>query len=463
MKKNFYNITKNIIVIFALLLTALNPKHETFAAENDSSFWVEYVDVGQGDCAIIQCDGHYMMIDGGPAKASSVVYTILKNKGIKNIDLMVATHPDADHIGGLSGALNYATAQTVLSPVKSHSTKTFASLDKYVKKQGLDFTMPYYGDTYELGSANVEILGPIYDNAESNNLSIVVKITYGDTSFLFMGDAEEEEESDVIRRYKDLECDVLKVGHHGSKSSTSNTLLKAVNPKYAVISVGSDNSYGHPTQEVLDKLSKCNTQIYRTDLQGDIIIISDGKEITVSTEKNASSKDVASGKGNKSNGALASGNDVTIPSSTTYVLNTNSKKFHKPDCDSVSKMSAKNMKFSTDTAADVIAAGFVACKICRPDAGIAVSDPKKENVTQPAPVEQSVMEQPVVAELVVPVAPPEPVAVGSAYVLNKNTKKFHYPSCSSVGDMSPKNRLDVVLSRDEIIGQGYVPCKRCNP
>lgn len=460
---NKRSILKKCIFLWLLLVCLFCPYIKTFAAESESSFWVEYVDVGQGDCAIVQCDGHYMMIDGGPVKASSVVYTILKNKGINNIDLMIATHPDADHIGGLSGALNYAKAGIVLSPVKSHSTKTFASLDKYVKKQGLDFTMPYYGDTYELGSADVEILGPIYDNVESNNLSIIVNVTYGDISFLFMGDAEEEEESDVIRRYKDLECDVLKVGHHGSKSSTSNTLLKAVNPKYAVISVGSDNSYGHPTQEVLDKLSKCNAEIYRTDLHGDITITSDGKELTVSTEKNASSKDVASGKGNKSNGAFASGNDVTIPSSTTYVLNTNSKKFHKPDCDSVSKMSAKNMKFSTDTAADVIAAGFVACKICRPDAGFAVSDPKKENVTQPAPVEQPVMEQPVVVEPIVPVAPPEPVAVGSAYVLNKNTKKFHYPSCSSVGDMSPKNRLDVVLSRDEIIGQGYVPCKRCNP
>lgn len=458
-----YRSIKNLIFALLLILVSIAPSLTSFAAESESSFWVEYVDVGQGDCAIIQCDGRYMMIDGGPAKASSIVYSILKNKGINNIDLMIATHPDADHIGGLSGALNYAKAGIVLSPVKSHSTKTFASLDKYVKKQGLDFTMPYYGDTYELGSAEVEILGPIYDNAESNNLSIVVKITYGDTSFLFMGDAEEEEESDILRRYKELNCDVLKVGHHGSRSSTSTALIKSVNPKYAVISVGSDNSYGHPTQEVLDKLSKCNAQIYRTDLQGDITITSDGKELTVTTEKNASSKDVAIGKGNKSNGASVSGNDVTIPASTTYVLNTNSKKFHKPDCDSGSKMSAKNMKFSKDTAADVIAAGFVACKICRPDAGIAVSDPKKENVTQPATVEQPVMEQPVVVEPVVPVAPPEPVVTGSAYVLNKNTKKFHYPSCSSVGDMSPKNRLDVVLSRDEIIGQGYVPCKRCNP
>ncbi len=341
------------------------PSIKSYAVEKDSTFWVEYIDVGQGDSALIQCDGHYMMIDGGPSDVSYIVYTILKTNEIKDIDLMIANHLDADHIGGLSGALNYSKVNTVLSPVKNHDTKTFQSFEKYVTKQGKTFTMPGYGDKYELGSAEVEILGPIYDNAESNNFSIVVKITYGDNTFLFMGDAEEEEEGDILRRNKLLNCDVLKVGHHGSNSSTSEALLKAANPKYAVISVGSENSYGHPTQETIDKLTKANVEIYRTDLQGDIVISSDGKELTVSTEKNASSKDITTG-GGKKNGTAVSGNDVAIPANTTFVLNTNSKKFHYPDCDSVSKMSAKNMQFSTDTAEAIVALGFVPCKACNP-------------------------------------------------------------------------------------------------
>lgn len=317
-------ILQQIILFISVVLLVLGLHNTASAAESKDSFWVEYVDVGQGDCALVQCDGHYMMIDGGPSKASSTVYTILKNKGIKTIDLMVATHPDEDHIGGLSGALNYSKVDKVLSPVTEHDTKTFKSLEKYVKKQGKSFTVPKVGDTYRLGSAKIDIVGPIYSNSDSNNQSIVVNVTYGANSFLFTGDAEDEEESSILRKYKSLKCDVLKVGHHGSNSSTSKALLNTVKPTYAVISVG-ENLYGHPTQSTIDKLTKAGVAIYRTDLQGDITFYSDGKNVTVETEKKASPKDIAIGGSKKKVGNKPTS---TSEKNAAYVVNGKNGKIH---------------------------------------------------------------------------------------------------------------------------------------
>lgn len=449
-------VTKRIKIIlaFVLLVTGVffSNEKQTYAAENDS-FWVEFIDVGQGDCALIQCDGHYMIIDGGPAKASSIVYTILKNKGIKTIDLMVATHPDEDHIGGLSGALNYSSVDTVLSPVTSYDTKTFNSLSKYVAKQGKPFTVPKAGDVYTLGSARINIIGPINNSSDSNIQSIVLKVTYGSTSFVFTGDAEEEEESSILRKFKGLECDVLKVAHHGSNSSTSNAWLKATKPTYAVIPVGK-NSYGHPTQNTIDKLTRAGAIIYRTDLQGDVTFVSDGKKLSVETEKNVSSFEVNAGDGKKGTSGTDAGNDISIPAGTKYVLNTNSKKFHVPSCGSVNDMSAKNMQFSTSSADELVKSGFTPCQKCCSNVAKVEAAPTEPVQNTPAPVQ----------EATVPIIQPQiPVSSAGTYVLNTNSKKFHYPTCSSVGDMSPKNRSDVSMSRDEIIAQGFVPCKRCNP
>lgn len=338
------------------------------AGKAPSSFWVEYIDVGQGDSALVQCDGHYLLIDGGPSDASSVVYTVLKNKGITSIDYMIATHPDADHIGGLSGALNYARVKKCYCPVQSHDTKTFSNLEKNLKKQGIFFEIPEFGDEFQLGGAKVTILGPVLACSDTNNQSIVTYITYGQNTFLFAADAELEEEETILRAWKNLDCDVLKVGHHGSDSSTSNAFLKAVKPEYAVISVGKDNSYGHPTERTLKKLQDAGIDLYRTDLQGDIVVSSDGKNLTFSTGKKVSKADLYTGSVQSEN------------------------------------------------------AGTVGTK------------EQNEKAVNPG-----------------------------AYVLNINTKKFHNPSCSSVGDMNPKNRQDVTMSREEVINMGYVPCKRCHP
>ncbi len=452
--KRIFKSKINIVIFFLCIFVSIFfvSTNITRAAEK-STFWVEFIDVGQGDCALVQCDGHYMMIDGGPSKASSTVYTILKNKGIKTIDLMIATHPDEDHIGGLSGALNYSNVDMVLSPVTTHDTKTFNSLSKYVTKQGRTFTVPKVGDSYSLGSSKIDIIGPIYSSADTNNQSIVVKVTYGANSFIFTGDAEEDEENSIIRKYKGLSCDVLKVGHHGSNSSTSKAWLNATKPTYAVISVG-QNSYGHPTQNTIDKLTKAGATIYRTDLQGDITFTSDGKKLSVQTEKNASSFEVNAGDGKKGSSGTTAGNDVSIPAGTKFVLNTSSKKFHVQDCGSVKDMNAKNMQFSTASVDELVKAGYKPCQRCCSSVNTINASSKGQTATTTTVVSTQVMAE---------TQPQAPVSTAGSYVLNTNSKKFHYPTCSSAGDMSQKNRKDVSMTRDEIIAQGFVPCKRCNP
>jgi competence protein ComEC len=440
------------ILFFVVFIVGLFPGSvlSVAAKEDQSTFWIKFIDVGQGDAALIQCDGHYMLIDGGPADASSVIYTILKESDINRLDYIIATHPDADHIGGLSGALNYATVGICYSPVTTHSTKTFKNLVKYLKKQNISVTVPAEGLSFKLGSAEVQLLGPIESSEDTNNNSIVTKITYGSTSFLFMGDAETEEEKSILDQKVDLDSDLIKIGHHGSKDSTSAELLKAVKPKYAIISVGADNTYDHPTLETLTRLSSINATIYRTDMHGDITCNSDGKHLTFSKEKKASKEALWLPGPSKNqtmikNGMLvAAPKDIEIPKGTTYVINAKTWRFHLVKCSSVKEISEKNIAYSTLTAEELVSEGFIPCNHCNP---YVVQDTKKQNNSQ-TPSETVVKES---------------SSSSGSYVLNTNSKKFHKTSCSSVSDMSAKNRKDVNMSREEIINQGYSPCKRCNP
>lgn len=342
---------------------------------------VTFLDVGQGDAAVLQCGGQSMMIDGGKAKASSYIYSWLKKNQISHLDVMVATHTDADHIGGLSGALNYAKVGTAYCPVTSGTTKTFQSFVKYLKKQGKSITVPEAGDEFSLGGAQVRILGPTDPQAEGNNSSIVLKVTFGDTSFLFTGDAEREEEQELLESGYDLESTVLKVGHHGSDTSTSYLFLRTVNPQYAVISVGADNTYGHPTEAVLSRLRDADVKTYRTDLQGTITAVSDGKKVTFQTERNAEINTLdQTGPGQKNeisqkdetgqkNEVVPSAGKAAVSDSSaekTYVLNTNTHKFHDPDCSSVSQMKEKNKRIVTESRDQIIAEGYDPCGRCHP-------------------------------------------------------------------------------------------------
>lgn len=259
-----------------------------FILPENSTFEVHYIDVGQGDSSLILCDGEAMLIDGGEADQSSKIYAYLENHGVDYLDCIVATHAHSDHIGGLSGALNYAAVGTALCPVTSYDSKTFDSFTKYLGKQGVSITVPQPGDAFNLGSALVEIMGPQENYDDANDTSIVLKITYGATAFLFTGDAERASEADILDAGYDLSATVLKVGHHGSDSSTSYPFLREIMPDYAVIQVGKGNSYGHPAEDTLSRLRDAGVKVYRNDLQGTIICTSDGTTVSFSTERNES-------------------------------------------------------------------------------------------------------------------------------------------------------------------------------
>ena len=322
---------------------------------------VTWLDVGQGDAAVIQCGGQSILIDGGKPEKSSYIYAWLQQHGLSYLDVIVATHVDADHIGGLSGALNYASVGTAYCPETTGTTETFQSFVKYLAQRGKQITVPTAGETFALGGAQIQILGPLHRAEDSNDNSIVLKVSFGATSFLFTGDAERAEEQDLLNAGVNLQSTVLKVGHHGSDTSTSYPFLRAVAPQYAVISVGAGNSYGHPTEAVLSRLRDAGVTTFRTDMQGEITAVSDGQTINFSTAKNAVAIASANAGGGNADGAAGAGTTAG-----SYVLNTNSHKFHLPSCSSVETISPKNRKDVNESREQIIREGYAPCKRCNP-------------------------------------------------------------------------------------------------
>lgn len=248
-----------------------------------SDMQVHFLDVGQGLSVLVQCDGENLIYDGGDKEASSFVVAYLKEQGVDQIDYMVSSHYDSDHLAGLVGCLNAFSVENVIGSDYVHDSKLYKSFMDSVNKNGLTMQYPDAGDTFTLGSAQVEILGPESTSSDSNNNSVVVKITNGEDRFVIPGDAESDEESSMIASGEDLGCDVLVLGHHGSATSTSWDWLAAATPEYAVISCGQDNQYGHPHIETLEKMQAMDIEIFRTDEQGTVVAESSGNGITWST------------------------------------------------------------------------------------------------------------------------------------------------------------------------------------
>lgn len=304
---------------------------------------VHYIDVGQADAALILCGGESMLIDGGNVADSSLVVSYLADQGVERLDHVVCTHAHEDHVGGLSGALAKYGADTVYAPVTEYDSKAFRDFLKYAG----DLTLPAPGDTWTVGAAEVTVLGPVKDYDDTNNTSIVLRLDYGETSFLFTGDMERGAEADLLEAGANLSADVLKVGHHGSDTSSSYPFLRAVMPEYAVISCETGNSYGHPHEVTLSRLRDAEVQLYRTDMQGTVVAASDGKVISFTVEKNPD----------------AITNPTAGNTEDYYIGNLNSQVFHRPTC---SGLPAEQNQTKFDTRAEAVEGGYTPCGRCKP-------------------------------------------------------------------------------------------------
>ena len=242
---------------------------------------VHFLDVGQGLSILVQSDGQTMIYDGGDKSTSSFVVSYLQKQNVTTIDYLISSHYDSDHMAGLIGCLNAFDVKNVISSDYEHDSKLYQSFIQTVADKGLPMQHPAVGTEFSFGSGSFQILAPAtIDPNDSNKNSVAIKLTNGDNSFIFTGDAESTSEKAMCESGIDLSCDVLVPGHHGSATATSWDFLQATVPEYAVISCGKDNQYGHPDKDVMDKLESMDIQVYRTDKQGTIVAVSDGTTIT---------------------------------------------------------------------------------------------------------------------------------------------------------------------------------------
>lgn len=273
------------IILYTLLsndeITIEKEENKKTDSNNTDVVKVEYIDVGQADAILIENDKKYMLIDAGNNEDGDLLVNYFKDKNITDFEYVVATHPHEDHIGGMDNIIKNFNIKNYYMPDCYTTTKTFEELLDALEEKNLSFETPDIDSEFLLGDALFKVLYTGTDKRDLNNTSIVLRMTYKDVSFMFTGDATNVTEKKILA--KDLQSDVLKVGHHGSQYSTSDEFLDKVNPKYAIISVGTGNVYDHPKDITLNKLK--GIEVHRTDKEGTIRVISDGKNIDIETFK----------------------------------------------------------------------------------------------------------------------------------------------------------------------------------
>ena len=276
------------LLLVLLLLTGCTPvepavptTQPTISENAEPGLTVHFLDVQHADAIVLACGGEYALVDGGYPESGDKIVTYLQELGARKLKLMVGTHPHGDHIGGLPQVLNTYPTETVWTSQLPYTNDYVANFTTAVTRNGAEFVQPRPGESFQLGDATIDVIGPlnlVYEDA--NDLSLVLRVTYGDTRFLLTGDMEEVAERELVEAEVDLKADVLKVGHHGSSSSTSYRFLRAVAPTYGVISLAAYNDYGHPHDAPMSRLMDADVTIYRTDKMYDIVAFSDGQTVS---------------------------------------------------------------------------------------------------------------------------------------------------------------------------------------
>ncbi|ACO86159.1 ComEC/Rec2 family competence protein [Clostridium botulinum] len=280
-KKNL--IITCLLICLSIVFTACSQQSSNAVNTSNKSneLKVHYIDVGQGDSILVQTKDKNILIDAGTRKSSDSLISYLKQQHIKKLDYVIATHPHEDHIGGMPKVIEEFEISNFYAPKKTANTKIFKDMILQLKKKNLKINVAKKGISLDLSNnSSLDFLAPVKDNYENtNDSSAVVKLTHGNTKFLFTGDAEKTSEKDILNSNEDLSSNVLKIGHHGSHSSSSKEFLDKIDPKIAIISCGKNNDYGHPHKETMKELNKRNIEVYRTDIDGNIVLTSDGENI----------------------------------------------------------------------------------------------------------------------------------------------------------------------------------------
>lgn len=348
---------------------------------NDSKdLTVHYMDVGQGDATLITCGEDAMLIDAGDNSRGTKVQMYLSSQNITKLDYVIGTHPDADHIGGLDVVITKFDCGTIFLTDEEKDTKTYEDVISAMEYKGYKKTTPVPEKTHKLGEASFIIVAPLQENNDSNDNSIALLLTYGDTKFYFEGDAGEEEEEQILSSGVDVKADVYKIGHHGSKTSTTDNMLEAVSPECAVISAGEDNRYGHPHAEVLNKLRINGIKTFRTDEQGTVVAKSDGENIIFNMSpsdswqagepgsvsdrepvvKGAANSDIVEDEAVQTNNDTAKDGNGSVDDGIVEIVHITDtgKKYHTGNCRYI-KDSDREISLE-----DAKAAGYEPCKVC---------------------------------------------------------------------------------------------------
>ncbi|WP_320936038.1 ComEC/Rec2 family competence protein [Enterocloster lavalensis] len=368
----------------------------------EAGLTVHFIDVGQGDSILAESDGRFMLVDAGENDQADTVVSYLEGHGVETLDYVIGTHPHSDHIGGLDKVIDTFDVGKVILPPVEHTTKTFEDVLDAVAGKGLKLTKPRVGDTYTLGNASFTIIAPNEDYGNDlNNWSVGIRLDYGDNRFVMCGDAEALAEADILKNGIDISAEVLKAGHHGSSTSTSEAFLDKVSPSVAVIQCGKDNSYGHPHKETLEKFKERGIQVYRNDRDGTVVAYCDGTDIVWGTGEKSGTVS-GNGAADKTRGTGKAGQ---------------------------SEFSGGGRQQSDRTSGDSNQ------QTAGTSGGETFTSGTSGTTTAPQ----------------------------TAYILNTNTKKFHLPTCSSAKKIKDENRETWEGDREELIGQGYSPCGQCKP
>lgn len=324
--------------------------------ENPVLLTLSVIDVGQGDSILVSTsDGHAMLVDGGPADASGRVLEAIRKAGVDRLDVLISTHPHADHIGGLAGVLDAVPVSRVIDSGKVHTSKTYEGYLEKILAKDIPFALGRTGSSFALGPATVKILWPAENLSENlNDCSVVVHVIYGKFSALLAGDIEAGSERALVQRKLLSPAVVLKVAHHGSDTSTTSAFLSVLRPAIAIISAGAGNSYGHPAASVLARLKASGAKVYRTDLDGTVSVKTDGESWQVETKRDEEKKATSAPDPEPGDGA-----------GQKYYGSKNSDVFHYPWCKHAASIKPANLRVFSSWQ-EAIDRGYRPCKVCKP-------------------------------------------------------------------------------------------------